>query len=259
MSKLLCVRCSNGALRYYRKGKCVRTDTLTDKQKKVPIRSPRKKRSTTFNITLPIDVLVWILAQHPRLLAMTCYLSKDISAKARSLRTKYLIYKPFLPREFGCPTRFPTPVGMYMANGTKWCRSPYAWVRLLGKAWYVVLPRKDQNKYFAGTEFPWYPEIMTERQPDLYTSRELYRRRGVEDPQRMVREILCEKYQKHETLLELLTLHAFLLMHRVLLRGEGICHSYSIEGELNGPWKQDIVNNLVEEIKEMYVEVMISL
>lgn len=255
MSDLRCVRRGNGILKYYRIGGRLSRGDVREKAKP-------KKREVTFTFPLPVEIVVWILSQDLRLLTMTYRLSKEISKLALPLRMSRLIRKPFIPREFGVPQRFPPPIGMYSVDRAR-RSSPYAWVRLAkGKAWYVVVPRGNRTKYYAGDEYPWYAETMVERQPDLYTSKALYTKRGNENAQRLVRNILCERYERHHTLDDILRLHAFLLMHRVLMKGEAVRHSYVIEGDLDCHWNQEqtgIVNKLVEEIREMYPEIMVSL
>lgn len=254
MDKLTCIRATNGSLRYYSNGKPIAANKLTTDQKsRIPIQFAKRCRRP-FSVVLPIDVIVMILSCHPRLLGMAHYLSKEIATISRPFRLRLLMSKPFTIKEM---TAVPIPCGMYGTRNiseTKSC-NPYAFVRLGGNSiWRVIVGPADNILYWIDRAVcKDYIANLHYYQPDLYTCGRLYQRRGQERKD-LLQKILEDRYNRPRNLENVIALHAFLAMHRVLQGKVVYGRNWQLPRDLTGS-----VIEMVQEIEEWYPLVKESL
>ena len=174
-----------------------------------------------FFVILPIDVIVSILAQNPRLLGMAHYLSKDIAKKARPVQLRILAHKPFTYREmrecrepFAIADTQPIQGGKMHVRYASYFLEDTIWRLAVGPS--GVIGTMNYKLFRWSKPFGQKPPCAT-HQPDLHTSILLHQRRGQDDALRLVKETLEDRYKQKRTLGQVVSLHAFLLIHMIML------------------------------------------
>ena len=221
----------------------------------------------TFSVVLPSDVIVSILSQNSRILGMAHYLSKEIAIKARPLQMRLLAHKSFTHREMSmchgplamAETRAIDNVGAHRYYAFYFSES-MTWKIHAGHALGTRQVYYKLYRWFSTSNF--LPVLVT-HQPDLYTSCSLHQQRGHcrGEALRLVRETLEDRYRQKDTLGQVVSLHAFLLIHMVMLGKYREPHVIArLNGDMGAPWYDDPNSfALIKEIKEWYSEIKATL
>lgn len=237
-----------------------------------PKQPPKRSRylrgnNPIFFVPLPIDVIVSILAQNSRLLGMAHYLSKEIAIKARPLQMRLLAHKSFTHCEMSmcrgplamAETRAIDNVGTYRYYAFYFSES-MTWKIHTGTEWGNHQRYYKLYRWFSPSNF--LPTLVT-HQPDLYTSCSLHQQRGHcrGEALKLVRETLEDRYSQKDTLGQVVSLHAFLLIHMVMLGKYREPHVIArLNGDMGAPWHDDPNSfALVKEIEEWYAEIKATL
>lgn len=213
---------------------------------------------------LTTDCIVYILAQDRRLLGMAHYLSKAIAIRARPFQLRMLMNNRFTLNE--CSSVY-SPAGFY-----RQVRHPsrvLIWICeiCIDDEWWSIGIAKENGRVCVRVEETISIRLAVEAgdQPDLYTSRELYRARGatLDRARELVIRTLDEMYHTKRTLGDVMHLYAFLLLHRSLFQGTVIFVEHMFKGTLGKAYrswkKQTKAKRLIRKIDEMYIEIRKSL
>ena len=181
--------------------------------------------------TLPVDIIVSILAQDNRLLGMAHYLSKSIAKKARPIQLIKLIRNDptFLEigmfaltgAPFGCCTKeSPRSNRTYSCYSVCVPKSGFARHTIVSDNIYYNGHGGDIQCYDVGSTEPYVPPIRA----DLYITQRIYQRRGGDVS---VKIDLDKFLYRVKTVADVVAIHAFLSMH-ILILGHDIpnflCH-----------------------------------
>lgn len=172
--------------------------------------------------TLPVDIIVSILSQDPSLLGIAHYLSKSIAIKARPIQLIKLIHND--------PTHSETKLIASAIKGLCTKESPlssrayihYSVVSLMHIRYNTTV---RDNMYFSGhggNVWAYDDDGVRRSLPiraDLYAVKKVYQHRGGHrvDAVALVQQNLDRFLLRTKTVADVIAIHAFLLMHMLIL------------------------------------------